>query len=262
MFYRRRSDKPLGPPKLQELVLQSRNPDQHETAGEETTEESDAGEGQLGGPNGSLLGSSSALTGAGVGRAALTNGAGGRVAGAGTQANSNQITRTNSHSIGMVNGQPVYGPQRPSQGQLKYGDQGTPWNWAGIDGADYGTEALTNSINMSDDDAKSTVAEADDSAETSLRDDIAIDPLLSSQSSGVGHNTPLGSEAGWASDYDDDQAKYMDGLRGRDDSGDALHLHDAGMTEAIGDEHPLTVDIHLTSPPPTFTEHDKMEQRC
>ena len=64
LFYRRRSDKPLGPQYLQDLVHEFRNPQ----SADETAEESDSGEGRLGGPNGSLLpGSSSALTGAGVG---------------------------------------------------------------------------------------------------------------------------------------------------------------------------------------------------
>ncbi|KAF2481615.1 hypothetical protein BDY17DRAFT_253006, partial [Neohortaea acidophila] len=77
LFYRRRSDQPLGGPMLQELVYEARNPSissQHQpdnsTNGADasaTGDESDSGEGRLGGPNGSTFPGSSSAAGAGVG---------------------------------------------------------------------------------------------------------------------------------------------------------------------------------------------------
>ncbi|KXT11771.1 hypothetical protein AC579_1638 [Pseudocercospora musae] len=63
LFYRRRSDKPLGPPALQELVEGYRNP----PASAEKADEDDPGEGRLGGPARSPHGSPSVLVGAEAG---------------------------------------------------------------------------------------------------------------------------------------------------------------------------------------------------
>ncbi|KAJ8603331.1 hypothetical protein MRB53_042184 [Persea americana] len=65
LFYRRRSDKPLGPPAIQELVLKYRNPSSMNDSANEDGEESDSGEGRLDGLSSTLRGSSSGI-GAGV----------------------------------------------------------------------------------------------------------------------------------------------------------------------------------------------------
>lgn len=62
LFYRRRSEKPLGPQYLQDLVTEYRAP--KDSSNED---DSDSGEGRLGGPTRSRHGSSSTLAGAGAG---------------------------------------------------------------------------------------------------------------------------------------------------------------------------------------------------
>ena len=191
LFYRRRSDKPLGPPYLQDLVYEARHPTSIDGTNEDATaEDSDSGEGRLGGPTpSSLHGSSSAFNGAGVGAANHTSttsrkgylGNGGR-AGAPAPADSsltqkqtktiyNNSNNDNSRSLGHINGKPVLGPHRPPPlVDHAYGSQGNEaWDFTPLQNTSYsgggGAAAEENLLgNMSDrdNDIVSTITELDD----------------------------------------------------------------------------------------------------
>lgn len=260
LFYRRRSDKPLGPQYLQDLVLEARNPQQTEPTADETAEESDSGEGRLGGPNGSLLGSSSALNGAGVDPANLHGGDGG--AGAGTQVSNSLITRTNqdSSSIGLLHGEPVYGPQRPAH-LMRYGDQGSSWNFDSLNDAPVADEAaetlMINIDNPEDDDAASTTAVMDNTGGYEYGDRMEEDfngfDNNPSTWSTAAPNTPAGSDDGFAV-YHDDHEVYSHAHGHQPAEFDALHLHDADMVDdGLADDPPVDIYPDLTP------EHDKMD---
>ena len=265
LFYRRRSDKPLGPPALQELVLESRNPRQPETAAEGTTEESDSGEGRLGGPSGS--GSSSALIGAGVGAANLHGGVGSLGPEAGTQAGSSLMTRTKLHenSLGELHGEPLYGPVRPPHSG-EYGNKGASWTFAGLDeDTNDDGERLIGTIDINDeDDAASTTAEMDATVEGSFGGRMETDfnefedaqeLNNSSNWSTAGRNTPADSTDGWDNQTDQHNL-YSDAHEGQDADIHALHLENAGMMGGDDEEELPAVDIY---PDPPTPEHEKMD---
>ncbi len=154
LFYRRRSDTPLGPQYLQDLVTQARNPSSATESPD--ADEDDSGEGKLGGTIPSLRGSSGALVVAGAG----PTGSGRSIAASGSAgAGSILMTKTTStrlsnhdddeeegegeepHSpLGMVNGVRIAGPVRPPH-MLQYGSQGTSsWGFSTLEDLDDGGE--------------------------------------------------------------------------------------------------------------------------
>ena len=269
LFYRRRSDRPLGPQYLQDIVTEARNPTQPESG--EEGEEPESGEGKLGGPTSSLRGSSSALVGAGAGtNGSLRNTANGST-GAGNSLTMKQTTTSQSDgdksstSLGTLNGKPVMGPERPPH--LQYGTQGSSWGFEALDQqheADEGaTDRLLGSLETGDvdDDADSTVANQDNDSAfedgsdwpmhgSSSHFQDAADGFNTRGSSGfAGANTPIDDgmsmDHGTYNDYEyDDHTLYSDAHAHQDADMETLHLEDAGMT---GDESgsPLAHDIYL-----------------
>lgn len=252
LFYRRRSDKPLGPQYLQDIVSDFMNPSTADTATEDA-EESDSGEGKLGGPDPSSirLGSSSNFNGAGVG-AANRGGSGGT--GAGNSLSRKLTTMRNDEDegigmdddgdaspIGTLHGKPLYGPQRPAH-LREYGEQGTAsWGFDGLDNQADGSDAemLLDKLENNDDNA-STAAELDSNmGDSRMNDDFYQDATEHPHSSPIGWNDP---NEEWNYDgYNDDHTLYS----GAHDpeSLDALHLEDAGTMG--GGQSPEAVDIEL-----------------
>ncbi|QIX01091.1 hypothetical protein AMS68_006608 [Peltaster fructicola] len=138
LFYRRRSDKPLGPPYLQELVSKFRNVDN-------AAEESDSGEELLGGPISTLRGSSS-NSAAGV---TATTGQGLAVNADGFGAEHHQKTSRSLTTIDDDDGPVVYGPAKPLH-LAEYREETPAWGFDGLSNAE--TQL---------DDNDSTKAEAD-----------------------------------------------------------------------------------------------------
>ena len=146
LFYRRRSDKPLGSPALQDLVIEYRNPSPPSNDTEDANGDADvgeSGEGRLGGPITSLHGSSSASAVAGAAKSSarlrtLGAGVGGGVdgAGAGSSLRTKMMGQGRGLSIdgplGSLNGLPIAGPERPSR--LRLASQEEPeWGFEGLD---------------------------------------------------------------------------------------------------------------------------------
>ncbi|KAK3718569.1 hypothetical protein LTR37_005073 [Vermiconidia calcicola] len=247
LFYRRRSDKPLGPQYLQDLVMEARNPQQAEPAAEETAEESDSGEGRLGGPNGSLLGSSGGSIGAGVGAESRRAGSG--LAGVGLGAGSSLMTRTNQ--VNEIEGAPVFGPKRPPH--MEYGHIAEPsWNFDGLSDAveaNGDAERLidnVNSVNADDDDAASTTAEMgnmgdDDFARSMDEEFSSFENTGGSNWSTAGYTTPVEDSFGT---YDDHHL-YSSAHEHQDDT---LHLEDAGLIGQHEENDPETVHIYPGPP--------------
>ena len=249
LFYRRRSEKPLGPQYLQDLVSEARNPQPAESANDETAEESDSGEGRLGGPNGSLLGSSSALTGAGVAagnRHAEDGGTGARQA-----AGNSLTTRT---TVNEVNGLPVYGPERPPH-LLEYGNQGTSWNFDSL-GADVTMEAEADNaagmpvdkVDSDDDDAGSTKAEVDNDGangfDSRMEEDFgefadAPDYNSNMMSWSAGQTTPVDSSFEW------EDSAFSNAHEQQSTGFNTLHLED---TSIAGDDELPSVNIYPDPP--------------
>ena len=244
LFYRRRSDKPLGPQYLQDLVQESCNPTQTESAAEETAEESDSGEGKLGGPIGSLQSSSGSAIGAGAAASTLSRASGGGIsAGAGAQAGSSLMTKTN-----------------------EYGVQGAKWNFDILKDApaavDEDAEGLMNDVVEGNDDAAgSTTAEVDGQddrmdEEWGGYEDTAEEFQNPSPWSSAARNSPVDG-VDWAVDYRDDHGAYSHGYEDQGEELSALHLEDAGT---IGQEpvpEPETVDVYPD--PPTPGRHDMLD---
>lgn len=171
LFYRRRSEQPLGPKYLQDLVLESRNP---EPASNEE-DDSDSGKGRLGDHPRSLHlpGSSSVSTGAGVGGAAASLRGGGSqsgaLAGLNRKKTSNdqgggfiqdegiEMEEDDDERMGLLNGKQLYGPARPPA----FGLQGNGnWGFDGL-GEDEKTDVEDGAdmlLTATNDDASSTAA--------------------------------------------------------------------------------------------------------
>ena len=214
---------------------------------------------------------SSSVLGAGVGVAAGNRGFGdgGQQAGAGQQANSSQMTRTNS--IGELHGQPVFGPQRPAH-LLEYGNQGTSgWSFANLDAteADEGAERLMTNVDdhNDEDDAASTTAEMDPTGElgwaSRMEEDFngfedEQDYNNHSAWSTAGRNSPVDDTLGW-DNYQDDHRMYSDAHEDQDADFTALHLEDAGAIGGDSEQELPTVEIYPAPPTPERMEHDKID---
>ncbi|KAK5127993.1 hypothetical protein LTR85_005110 [Meristemomyces frigidus] len=255
LFYRRRSQTPLGPQYLQELASQVNNQTQGEDA-----DESESGEGKLGGPTSSLRGSSSALVAAGAGtNGSVRNPGDGGPTGAGNSLTTRETTMTDQSDagnglLGTLNGKRVIGPQRPPH--LQFGSQGSPsWGFdvlaqpAEADERD--TDRLIEDLDDGGDgDADSTVAEADAERDSALGDDhdyqnepyAADEDYNTLNSSGYGGaNTPIDTEMG---NFEDDHALYSGAHEQHGPEMGALHLEDAGMIGADPDSPPAH-EIHV-----------------
>lgn len=207
LFYRRRSDKPLGPQYLQDLVSEYRTPPEAEE-----NEDGDSGEGKLGGPVHSsqqLGGSSSASIGAGVVNPTNLSGkglAGDGGAGAGSPLTQRQMTTTDSTEDG--------GNERGITGLLGYGEQ-VSWGFERIgDGNEHENDA--------DDDADSTKAEVDN-------DDSGFDS----------------SNRGSMFDDMDDSPGGMTGMRNSPEHEDTNMIYVDEREKASIDSDPPAVDLHL-----------------
>ena len=206
-------------------------------------DESDSGEGKLGGPNGlASRGPPSALNGAGV---VL-----GGVGGAGAGVNNRQITRTSDDSLGTLNGRALYGPQRPPE-MMQYGNKGDAWNFDGLNEQEQGAEtALMSTMDVEEDDAASTTAVMDNAGGF-------IDPRMEEDFDTAGQNTPADSDHEWH----DDHTLYSAAHEHHEEADmGSLHLEDAGMIggemEGVGDSP--VAEIY---PPaaPYYSDHEKLD---
>ncbi|EMC99064.1 hypothetical protein BAUCODRAFT_120356 [Baudoinia panamericana UAMH 10762] len=174
LFYRRRSDKPLGPQYLQNLIMDARNPQPTDVTAEDDDED-ESGEAKLGGPTSSLHGSSSALHAAGAGTNGIHLSHGG--GGAGARADSSLTTKTS-----LANSSD--GSNVPRQ----FGSQGGDWGFQGLDEVpDTGLDAepSTALLNQTghaydDEDNLSTTAEHDSAMggdDSGFRSSMEEDPV-------------------------------------------------------------------------------------
>ncbi|KAM0716373.1 hypothetical protein Q7P37_007818 [Cladosporium fusiforme] len=255
LFYRRRSEKPLGPQYLQDLVTDFRNPPQQNNSADEAYE-SDSGEGRLGDPSSTLRGSSSNSVGAGVGaskglqqQAQNTHRESGNGL-AGQQAGQNQKlttreTNDDDEAIGMSDDDNEHGQLSLSNRQ--YGNIGNnPWDFGALDAqnnnADTGAEMLLDTLGgqPTNEDADSNVADGDFADQSYMRD------------------TPGSSVDGWndtnqSFTLGDDQPLMYHDPHTSDAHVDALHLEDTEDASMMDDDLP-TVDITLPDNP-----HAKMD---
>lgn len=270
LFYRRRSEMPLGSQIIQDIVNEARNPPQTESTGEDA-EELESGEGRLGGPTSSLHGSPSALVAAGAATSASLRSIANGSAGAGSSLIRKPMTTSQSEHgdgddeadspLGTLNGKPILGPERPPQ-SLQYGTQGSSWGFDALDqpaeADDGATDRLLGTID--DDDNNSTTAELDndsaygdgDGYGSRLQDSFhggafedASEEFDTRVSSGYGgRNTPVeGFNTEFGNDYDD-HAMYSDAHERQNADVDALHLEDAGMVGGDA-ESPPAHEIHV-----------------
>lgn len=277
LFYRRRSDKPLGPQYLQDLVSDFRNPPQQQTTSNSADEsyESDSGEGRLGGPSSILRGSSSNSIAAG---AAATKGlqpqgptalrdAGSGSAGQSAARSLRPTTQATSddEGIGMEDDDDdleVAPLKAPSGSNRQYGNFGnTAWDFASLEqrrdnNADSGAEMLLDSVEdrgpstTHHDDADSTAAEQDDEDDDRDRfiDDLlpiagsASTPASDDQWNELEETISFGDAAGY--EYEDADAAEQPHTS--DAYVDSLHLEDSRMAVDDGDgADPPAVDIRL-----------------
>lgn len=207
LFYRRRSDKPLGPPALQELVAEFRRP----SASESGTGEDESGEGRLGGPTSLLHGSPSASA-AGAGAEGLRSGVG---TGASVDNHPTpSLTRTTQSNNAN---RPFIGPQRPPVYAIN--DPNPSWSF---DSLMESTAADTTADMTSNDDNDSNAADDGDhdSAFGEGEDEITMGSHEDDNLQSAGHDSPV-----WY------------GSRDVGEVDDALHVENAGDSPAA--------DIHL-----------------
>ncbi|KAK4949240.1 hypothetical protein LTR10_011856 [Elasticomyces elasticus] len=281
LFYRRRSETPLGPQYLKDLVTQTHNASETASAPEEVEDE-ESGEGLLDGqkPSRSLLhGSSSALVvaGAGTNGSSRNHGTNGS-----TGAGSSLTKRTSAQSdgddmdspLGHKNGVPLQGPVRPPN--MQYGSQGGDWDWAGLDeqsavADDDATDSLLYEIgrkarkadndNAGGDADSATGEHGSDDEYDHGRDEfmpelIGLEGRQSTPIDSIEHELPA------YNDYEDDHDMYNNTGRywdGESQYGEALHLEDAGLMGGLSDSPPAQ-DVHLSGDE-TMTDptHDKTE---
>lgn len=229
LFYRRRSDKPLGPQYLQDLVADFRNPPQQNASADEA-EESDSGEGRLGDPSSTLRGSSSNSTGAGV---AATTGlqlqAQTTLQGAGNGSTGQQAGQNlKSRTLGTSDDEGISMDDGPRQ----YGNIGTSsWSFDALGhdkNADSDAEMLLDRL---DGDADSTVAEQDSDTDANWNN-MEDDGFY------------LGAGDHMADDYEVNHAMYSN-AHASDAQVDSLHLEDTTMMS----DDPPAVDITLPDDP-------------
>jgi ubiquitin carboxyl-terminal hydrolase 4/11/15 len=224
LFYRRRSDKPLGPSYLQELVTDFRNPPQQQADSADESYQSDSGEGRLGDPSSILRGSSSNSVGAGVGATtglqhqAQNTLLGGGNGSAGQQAGQSLKQRTQGTSdddegISMIE-------DESAGNNRQYGNTGSDWSFGVLDNADnYPETALLENFA----DVDSNAADHDTDREDSWND--------------LGEEFQYGGDITMNEDYEDDH-----GLYSHAHEPEALHLEDTSMVS----DDPPTVDINLS----------------
>ena len=239
LFYRRRSDKPLGPQYLQDIVADFRNPpQQNNSADADEAYESDSGEGRLGDLSSTLRGSSSNSVGAGAGakalpqqQAAAGNGS------AGLPAARNQTTTGKSPAGSDDEGISMGDEEESSNNNRQYGNFDNPsWGFDSIpkqlgQPANHGAVTLLDGVDADD----SRFSDADEDANSNAADqdsDIADDHDLSDMWNGQddeGESFTLGNGS---LEYEYDQDDRDDGGR-RDDhrmySSSARHVEDAAM---------------------------------
>ncbi|KAK3645531.1 hypothetical protein LTR22_014695 [Elasticomyces elasticus] len=281
LFYRRRSETPLGPQYLKDLVTQTHNASETASAPEEVEDE-ESGEGLLDGqkPSRSLLhGSSSALVvaGAGTNGSSRNHGTNGS-----TGAGSSLTKRTSVQSdgddmdspLGHKNGVPLQGPVRPPN--MQYGSQGGDWDWAGLDeqsavADDDATDSLLYEIGRkarkadndnAGGDADSAIGEHGSDDEYDHGRDEFMPELIGLEGR---QSTPIDSiehELPAYNDYEDDHDMYNNTGRywdGESQYGEALHLEDAGLMGGLSDSPPAQ-DVHLSGDETmTDPKHDKTE---
>jgi ubiquitin carboxyl-terminal hydrolase 4/11 len=281
LFYRRRSEKPLGPQYLQELVSAACNPDLVESAADDVGE---SGEVRLGGPTRLLHGSpsDSAAEVATTSSATLLNNAAGGLGGAAVnnlirrppmeRSTSEEDEGVAMGGLGLSNGRTVYGPERPPHLQ-QYGSQGNDWSFDLLEGGGDGAAESDALLHNADGDADSTIAEFDRDEAVDLEQDDEfgvrgyMDPsnnglTLSASSTGAaGMNTPV--EEMSVDDQHDQHGLYSSAhvdpmMYELEDTGDSLHLEDAGMT-GQEDEARSVVEIHL--PPGGDEPQDEAQGR-
>lgn len=271
LFYRRRSDKPLGPPSLQQLVEDFHNPPQQTNSADEAYESDAAGEGRPGDPSSTLRGSSGHSVGAGVGALTGTpaqsqsrvlgvgagSGSAGRLAGEGLNMKSlGTNSSDDDEGIGMdeddlsANAAPprACGPERPSHMRQQYAGVNPPaWGFESLDQlqnprADSDAEMLLDNVGDNneydrneEDDAGSMTAELDADHDDGFEEDRRLPEFLNPKWNDNEDSFTLGDS--WDG-FQDDHAMYSD-AHGQE----ALHLPDAGE---IGDESdPPVKEINL-----------------
>jgi ubiquitin carboxyl-terminal hydrolase 4/11/15 len=224
LFYRRRSDKPLGPSYLQELVADFRNPPQQQADSADESYQSDSGEGRLGDLSSILRGSSSNSVGAGVGATtglqhqAQNTLQGGGNGSAGQQAGQSLMQRTQGTSddegISMVE-------DESAGNNILYGNAGSDWSFGVLDNADTDPgAALLDTL-----DVDSNAADHDTDREDSWND--------------MEEGFQFGGDTTMNEDYEDDHGLYSNAHES------ALHFEGPEDTSMVSDDPP-TVDINLS----------------
>ncbi len=184
LFYRRRSDKPLGPQYLQDLVSEYRNP----ITSAEDGDDEESGEAKLDGRTLSGSGSSSGL--AGVGAGAKINQTGSASGGTGVAAGHNLTTKTTETSKE---------PLLLTNGENLRGDQS--WSFDSIGGDDDGVHDLLDNVNnVSDGDSVSGQHGDNDDLDSAMGISAGEEDLYGS-SSGA-QNSPTSGELVFNSNTD------------------------------------------------------------
>jgi len=233
LFYRRRSDKPLGPQYLQDLVTEFRNPPQQAHSADEASE-SDSGEGRLGDPSSILRGSSSNSVGAGAGATtglqlqARSTTQGGGNGSAGQQAGQNLKPKT----LGTSDDEGIGMDEESLSNNTQYANLNEPsWSFAALDNRNPNADSDAEmAIDLFDND--STVAEQDSERDESWND--------------IDEGFHIGVDDSMHEEYQDDHSMYSNARA----SSEAYHIEDTTMMS----DDPPAVDITLSDDP-----HAKMD---
>jgi ubiquitin carboxyl-terminal hydrolase 4/11/15 len=220
LFYRRRSDKPLGPQYLQDLVTEFRNPPQQAHSADEASE-SDSGEGRLGDPSSILRGSSSNLVGAGAGATgqqlqARSTTQGGGNGSAGQQVGQNLKPRT----LGTSDDEGI---------SL---DEDNNKQYANLNESSWGFDALDDKGDNADTDAEMVIGRSDNDSTAAEQDTDREDERWNDLDEGF----QVGGDNSMDNDYEDDHALYSNA---HEDG--AFHIEDTTMMS----DDPPAVDIDL-----------------
>ncbi|PIA94728.1 Ubiquitin carboxyl-terminal hydrolase 12 [Cercospora beticola] len=225
LFYRRRSDQPLGPEYLQNLVNEYRNP----AAPAEEAEDEESGEGKLGGRTLSGSGSSSGLAGAGAGANKNNSSQRGLLSadgGIGAAAEGRLITRTTGTKGNAATTASGFNLSR---------DAG--WSFDAIDGDDGADADAADSFLQS-------VGAASDGAD-SVSGQVGDDDDDSGMDMDVGHPTLQSLAAG------EEDLYGSSGDAGRNTPARDVHFdatHGISLTDDdMGDDDTMADEIHLES---------------
>jgi len=257
LFYRRRSDKPLGPQYLQDLVTEFRNPPEAESPADDA-DEAESGEGKLGGPTSLLHGSSSALIVAGADmNASHRNIGSGDGAGAGSSPTTKGTTMKDQPS-----GENEDGTQH-SPHESGYGNLGNnEWGFSALlqhHQADAGdTETLLGKVARDHESDESMRAEGNgDSAMGSDFDEDDHHDFFEEDLSTAVESPPF---LVTTPDMRDDHELYSNTYRSHGtDEMDTLHLEDTGGMGGDGMHSPDAVDIRLGGGNSTDVRNDADE---